>query len=117
VSISANPSTIPKGGSSSLSWVAKSAQSAHIDKGIGAVPLQGFLGITPEQTTTYTITVIGSAGAASAQVTVMVTGIPEPQPEGSFGARYEDLVPSDATLEKYDTRRFCLITGLVQDVQ
>ena len=117
MSISASPSTIPQGNSSALSWASKNAQIAHIDKGLGVVPLQGFLSIMPEHTTTYTITVIGSAGAASAQVTVVVTGNPEPHPEGSFGARYEDLVPLDATLERYDTRRFCLVTGLVQDFQ
>jgi RHS repeat-associated protein len=117
VSISANPSTIPKGGSSTLSWISKNAQSAHIDKGVGVVSPEGFMDVSPEHTATYTTTVIGSAGAANAQVTVMVTGNPEPQPEGSFGARYEDQVPTDATLETYNPRRFCLITGLVQDVE
>jgi hypothetical protein len=117
VSISANPSTIPKGSASTLSWISKNAQSAHIDNGIGIVPIEGALDVSPEHTTTYTITVIGSAGPANAQVTVMVTGNPEPQPEGSFGARYEDLVPPDATLKTYDPRRFCLITGFVLDVQ
>ena len=117
VSISANPSTIPKGSASTLSWISKNAQSAHIDNGIGIVPIESALEVSPEHTTTYTITVIGSAGPANAQVTVIVMGNPEPQPEGSFGARYEDLVPPDATLKTYDPRRFCLITGLVLDVQ
>jgi hypothetical protein len=116
VTISANPSTIPKGSASTLSWVSASAQSAYFDNGIGKVPLHGDLDVLPEHTTTYSITVTGPTGVANCQVTVMVTGNPEPQPEGSFGARYEDLVPPDATLERYDSRRFCLITGLVQDV-
>jgi hypothetical protein len=46
---------------------------------------------------------------------VMVTGNPEPQPEGWFGDQYEDLIPPDATVESYDARRFSLVTGLVQD--
>jgi RHS repeat-associated protein len=40
----------------------------------------------------------------------------EPQPEGSFGARYEDLIPSDATKDSYDPKRFSLITGEVKDL-
>jgi RHS repeat-associated protein len=38
----------------------------------------------------------------------------EPQPEGSFGKQYEDLIPHDATVEFYDAKRFSVITGLVQ---
>jgi len=117
VSISANPAMIPKGSSSMLSWISKNAQQIHIDNGVGTVSPEGASEVSPEHTTTFTITGIGSTGVANAQVTVMVTGNPGPQPQGSFGARYEDLIPPDATLEKYEPRRFCLVTGLVQDKQ
>jgi RHS repeat-associated protein len=40
----------------------------------------------------------------------------EPQPEGSFGKKYEDLIPLDATIEAYDPRRFSVVTGLVRDL-
>ena len=117
VTLSANPSTIPKGSASTLSWFSKNAQSVHIGNGIGIVSIEGTLEVSPVHTTTYIITAIGANGAASAQFTLMVTGNPESQPQNSFGARYEDLVPPDATLERYDSRRFCLITGVIQDVQ
>jgi hypothetical protein len=40
----------------------------------------------------------------------------EPQPEGTFGEQYEDLIPPDATISEYDSTRFSLITGLVRDI-
>ena len=54
-------------------------------------------------------------GKAGTYLTVIITQEVEPQPEGSFGAQYEDLIPPDATAE-YDPKRFSLITGLVQDL-
>jgi len=116
VSISAAPTTIEQGGSSSLSWTSANSQSAHIDNGIGVVPVNGSIIVYPDHTTTYTISVIGVAGSASAQAVVTVMGNPKPQPEGSFGEQYEDLIPPDATLESYDTKRFSVITGLVHDL-
>ncbi|MFC1858390.1 PKD domain-containing protein, partial [Thermodesulfobacteriota bacterium] len=38
----------------------------------------------------------------------------QPQPEGSFGEPYEDLVPPDAVIESYEMKRFALVTGQVQ---
>ncbi len=40
----------------------------------------------------------------------------EPQPEGSFGEQYQDLIPPDATVSSYDPKRFSLITGLVKNL-
>jgi chitodextrinase len=40
----------------------------------------------------------------------------EPQPEGSFGEQYQDLIPPDVTIQSYDQKRFSLITGLVQNL-
>ena len=116
VSISATPETIQVGESSTLSWSSTDAQSAYIDNGIGVVSVSGSTTVSPEHTTSYTITVTGPTGSASAQAVVMVTGNPEPQPEGWFGEDYEDLIPPDATVASYDPKRFSVITGLVQDL-
>ncbi len=114
--ISASPLQMQQGESVVLSWSSVNAQSAHIDMGIGVVDPNGSVSLFPDHTTTYTLAVTGPNGSASARVTVMVTGNPEPQPEGSFGEQYEDLVPPDATVDEYDPKRFSLITGLVQDL-
>lgn len=116
VSISAAPTTIEQDGSSTLSWSSTNGRSAHIDNDIGVVPVNGSITVYPDHTTTYTISVIGVGGSASAQAVVTVMGNPEPQPGGFFGEQYEDLIPPDATLESYDPKRFSVITGLVHDL-
>ena len=40
----------------------------------------------------------------------------EPQPEGSFGEQYQDLIPYDAKVKSYDSKRFSLIAGLVRNL-
>jgi len=116
VNFSASPVTIAQGGSSVLSWTSDSAQNAHIDNGIGTVSINGSVTVNPEHTTSYTISVTGSTGSASAKATVKVTGNPETQPEGSFGEQYEDLIPPDSTVVEYDPNRFSLITGIVHTI-
>ena len=116
VSISATPVTIEQGASSTLTWTSTNAQSAYIDNGIGVVSVEGSAIVSPSHTTTYLLTVTGPTGSASAQAVIMVTGNPEPQPEGSFGEQYEDLIPPDATVEEYDPKRFSVITGLVHTI-
>jgi YD repeat-containing protein len=116
VSFSASPASIEQGQSSSLSWSSLRAESAHIDRGIGTVAVEGNTVVSPDHTTTYTITVTGPTGSSNARVTVHVIASPEPQPEGSYGEQYEDLVPQDATVDQYDPERFSLITGLVLDI-
>jgi hypothetical protein len=115
-SFNASPTPIEQGQSSTLSWSSLRGESAHIDNDIGSVSLQGTFLVSPKSTTIYTLTVTGPAGSTNAQVIIQVTGNPDPQPEGSYGEQYEDLVPADATVDQYDPRRFSLITGLVHDI-
>ena len=116
VNISASPKTISQGGVATLTWTSSNTSSAFIDQGIGEVSLNGSIEVSPLATTTYTIMVTGPLGAASAKTNIMVSGDVGPQPEGSFGEQYEDLIPIDATVESYDSKRFSVITGLVQDL-
>jgi len=99
-----------------LTWNSQRAQSAFIDNGVGSVPVNGSTTVSPDHTTTYTITVTGSTGSNSAQANIQVTGNPAPLPEGSFGEQYEDLIPTDATIAEYDSKRFSLITGVVHSI-
>ncbi|WP_419657892.1 putative membrane protein with YD repeats [Desulfosarcina variabilis str. Montpellier] len=115
VSLSVSPQTITYGEPTTLSWDSSDADAASIDQEIGSVDITGSITVTPEGTTTYTITVTGPGGTASAQAMVMVKSVVDPQPDGSFGQQYEDLIPPDAIIEAYDSKRFSVITGLVQD--
>jgi hypothetical protein len=73
VTMSADPTTIQVGQSSTLTWNSTYADSATIDQGVGQVSTSGSRTVTPSQTTTYTITVTGPGGTAQASATVSVT--------------------------------------------
>jgi RHS repeat-associated protein len=107
---------ISQGESINLTWNSDRAQNAFIDNGVGSVPVNGSTTVSPDNTTTYTITVTGPTGSNSAQAKIQVIGNPAPLPEGSFGQQYEDLIPPDATVDEYDAKRFSLITGLVHSI-
>ncbi len=116
VNITASPQTIQKGDSTILSWLAENVTSVYIDHGIGLVSANDTMEVSPASTSIYTITATGPEGSASAQVMVTVESTPTPLPEGSFGKQYENIIPPDATIEEYDSKRFSLITGYVNDV-
>ncbi|MGD9022260.1 MAG: NHL repeat-containing protein, partial [Deltaproteobacteria bacterium] len=116
VTMHVDPDTIRVGGSATLTWVSTHAHSASIDHAIGDVPVNGSIIVSPAATTNYTITVTNPAGTATDQSLLTVRPAAEPQPEGSFGGQYEDLIPPDATVERYDPRRFSLITGRVHAI-
>ena len=117
VTFIADPETVIYGETATLSWSSTNADKGVIDQNIGEVGNEGSLQVKPDRTTTYSITVSGPGGSAQAQVVVTVKAKVKPQPEGSFGRKYEDLIPLDATIESFDSRRFSLVTGLVHDVE
>ncbi|MEG9438366.1 DUF1929 domain-containing protein [Edaphobacter sp. HDX4] len=72
-SISANPTTISAGGSSTLTWSTTNDTSADLNG--TAVPLNGSQVVSPTTTTNYKLTAHGAAGATDwGQVSVTVTG-------------------------------------------
>jgi hypothetical protein len=71
--LTANPSSITSGQSSSLSWNCTNASSASISPTVGAVTTTP-VSVSPTATTTYTLTCVGAGGQATSQVTVTVTG-------------------------------------------
>jgi len=72
VSISASPQSIKVGESSVLSWSSTQADTCSIDPDIGTVDVNGSTMVSPEESTTFTITASGPGGTASADVTVAV---------------------------------------------
>lgn len=79
--LSANPTVVQKGGSSTLTLASTNATSATIDQGVGAVAVNGTTNVTNIQVTkTYTATVTGAGGSAqcSATITVQTAGAPIP---------------------------------------
>ncbi|MCK4829853.1 hypothetical protein KA005_79755, partial [bacterium] len=95
VSISASPTNILLGESSTLTWSTSNAQTVNIDQGIGSVDLNGSIDVSPTETTTYTVTATGYGGTATAGVTINVLVDQTPpsitinSPES--GAQYDSL--------------------------
>jgi RHS repeat-associated protein len=102
-----------------LSWSAEGYDSVYINDGDGVTEElpNGTQVLTPEYTTTYSLSATNADGPIYLTASVKVVGSPpEPQPEGSFGIQYEDLVPEDASLPAYDADLFIVLTGLVTDI-
>ena len=80
-SFTANPETIESGQSTTLSWEINNAISASIDQGIGDIdPVSGSITVTPDQSTTYTLTATNPGGETTATVTVTVSSNLPPDP-------------------------------------
>jgi len=119
VMLSVSHSEITYGEPVTLSWSVENAGSTpYINQGIGAVMTEGSIELTPDYTTTYAISVSNEDKSVFHTITVRVVGSPPPTPlsEGSFGEKYQDIVPVDASLESYDEKRFVVLTGLVNDI-
>ena len=81
-SLTANPNTIEKGQSTSLTWQTTNATDVSID-GIGAVQASGSQQVTPADSTTYHLMAKGAGGTQEATARVTVTTPPPPPPPPS----------------------------------
>lgn len=80
VTLTAEPSTIEKGQSATLSWTSTNATTLDVEPTVGSVQAQGSQTVTPDESTTYTITATGPGGNATASARVTVTTPPPPPP-------------------------------------
>jgi peptidoglycan-associated lipoprotein len=78
-SISANPNSIDKGMSTTLTWQTTNATDVSID-GIGAVQANGSQQVTPADSTTYHLVAKGAGGTQEATARVTVNAPPPPPP-------------------------------------
>ena len=106
-SLSANPNTIDKGQSTTLTWQTTNATDVSID-GIGAVEANGSRQVTPAESTTYHLAAKGAGGSQEATARVTVNAPPPPPPpppsateEELFGQNVKDLF---FDYDKYDVR-------------
>jgi len=80
VNLTAEPSTIEKGQTVTLSWTSQNATDLSIDPGVGKVQAQGSTTVTPQDSTTYTLTATGPGGTQTSTARVTVTTPPPPPP-------------------------------------
>ena len=80
-SFTASPDSITVGESATLSWdEVTNATLVEIDHGIGEVSTPGSRGVSPETTTTYTLTATGCGGTVTQPVTITVNPLPTEKP-------------------------------------
>lgn len=96
-SLSANPNSIDKGMSTTLTWQTTNATDVSID-GIGAVQPNGSQQVTPSDSTTYHLVAKGAGGSQEATARVTVNAPPPPPPpqassteEELFAQRMKDI--------------------------
>jgi peptidoglycan-associated lipoprotein len=106
-SLSANPNTIQKGQSTTLSWQTTNAKDVSID-GIGAVQPNGSQQVTPSESTTYHLTAKGEGGTQEATARVTVTAPPPPPPPPPSMSEQELFAQNVRDIffdyDKYDVR-------------
>ena len=105
--LSANPDTVQKGQSTTLTWETSNATDVSIDA-IGAVQASGSQQVTPADSTTYRLTAKGPGGTQSATARVTVNQPPPPPPpqpslseEQMFAQSVKDIY---FDYDKYDIR-------------
>jgi peptidoglycan-associated lipoprotein len=76
----AEPRSIQRGQSATLTWSVANATDSTIDNGIGIVAANGMRQVFPTNTTTYTLTAASAGGNDTRSVTVEVTAPPAPPP-------------------------------------
>jgi hypothetical protein len=71
-SFTATPHSVKAAQPVTLAWTVRDVTSSTIDQGIGAIAANGSIVVTPQVTTTYTLTAVGPGGTTTRQVTVLV---------------------------------------------
>jgi peptidoglycan-associated lipoprotein len=90
VTLQANPTSINKGDSTTLSWSSTNATQLTISPEVGAVAPEGSTKVTPSDSTTYTVTASGPGGSADSTVRVTV-GAAAPPPPPATNATLEEM--------------------------
>jgi len=80
VKLTATPDFIAQGQQSTLKWTSENATKLDLEPGVGSVEASGSTTVSPNESTTYTITVSGPGGNAVDTVRVTVSPQAAPQP-------------------------------------
>jgi len=109
---SANPASIQGGQVSTLTWVVENATTVTISPGIGSVDARsGSTAVTPNATTTYTLTATGPTGTVNSSVTVVVGAITTGNPQIiRFEANPVSIAPGQSSVLSWTTTGASTVT-------
>ena len=102
--LTAEPATVEKGHSVTLSWTSENATDVSVEPEVGKVQATGSTTVTPEESTTYVLTATGPGGSttASARVTVTTPPLPPPPPPKAPQAKVtEEAIFSSQVQDAY----------------
>jgi len=104
-SLTANPTSVTKGQPATLSWTSQNATNCDIQPGVGPVPTQGSMSITPERDTVYTINCTGPGGSVLSNTGIGVI-VPPPVVEAVQPKAAPVKLCSPTVLDiKFDTNK------------
>src|SRR5438105_3035599 len=80
--LTAEPTTVDKGQSVTLSWTSQNATDLDLQPGPGKQQAQGSTSVTPQESTSYTFVASGPGGrtGCTARVTIAAAAPPPPSP-------------------------------------
>ena len=88
VTLTAAPNSIQPGGSATLSWTSQDATDFDLQPGVGKVQASGSTSVTPQSSTTFTLTAIGPGGTGTATARVSVYSPTTSQPAADLGSSH-----------------------------
>lgn len=108
VSLTASPSVIERGQSSTLTWETQNATDISIDS-IGSVAASGSHTVTPGESATYRLVAKGPGGSDTASARITVNAPPPPAPVSAPSPNLEDLFSANIKsiffdFDKHDIR-------------
>ncbi len=107
LTLTAEPATIEKGQSATLTWSSQNATELDLEPRVGSVQASGSTTVTPEESTTYVLTAKGPGGTEtrSARVTVTTQPAPPPTATRSSGVSEEEVVEGELKDAYFDLDR------------
>lgn len=103
VNLTAEPATVEKGQSVTLSWTTENATDLDLEPQVGKVQANGSTTVTPMESTTYVLTAKGPGGTEtmSARVTVTAPPLPPPPAAGRTPGVTEEQVIENELKDAY----------------
>jgi hypothetical protein len=107
LSLVMDPASVNTGGTAVLSWTSSNVDTVVFDQGIGAMPPQGSVSLSPDTTTLYTATATGPGGTLLKHIALNVI---HPAPTVNFSASPISIMLGESTTLSWSTENAETVT-------